>query len=43
MANPEHLKMLRQGLIWNRWRKHQPGIKPDLCLQSLLNKAVLST
>jgi hypothetical protein len=36
MANPEHLKMLRQGVgIWNRWRKHQPGIKPDLCFAEL--------
>lgn len=36
MANPEHLKMLSQGVgAWNRWRKKQPGIKPDLCLAKL--------
>jgi uncharacterized protein YjbI with pentapeptide repeats len=36
MANPEHLKMLRQGVGgWNRWRKHQPAVKPDLSLAKL--------
>jgi uncharacterized protein YjbI with pentapeptide repeats len=32
MANPEHLKILKQGVdVWNRWRKMNPGAKPDLC------------
>jgi hypothetical protein len=31
MANEEHLAMLRQGTdAWNHWRKHRPGIGPDL-------------
>jgi len=36
MANPEHLKLLMQGVgVWNRWRKKQPGSKPDLSLAKL--------
>jgi uncharacterized protein YjbI with pentapeptide repeats len=36
MANPEHLKILMQGVgVWNLWRKKQPGIKPDLSLAKL--------
>jgi len=31
MANPEHVKILEQGVgAWNRWRKEYPGTKPDL-------------
>ncbi len=31
MANPEHLKILKQGVkAWNKWRKGNPRIKPDL-------------
>jgi uncharacterized protein YjbI with pentapeptide repeats len=31
MANPDHLKMLRQGVdAWNAWRKEEPFITPDL-------------
>ncbi len=31
MANPEHLKILRQGTeAWNRWRKKHRGSQPDL-------------
>jgi hypothetical protein len=31
MANPEHLKILEEGLAdWNTWRKHNPQIAPDL-------------
>jgi uncharacterized protein YjbI with pentapeptide repeats len=31
MANPEHVDILRQGAVaWNRWRKHNPKIIPDL-------------
>jgi hypothetical protein len=31
MANPEHLKILKQGVdVWNRWRKENPSIQPQL-------------
>lgn len=31
MANEEHLRILRQGVeVWNRWRKENPDIRPDL-------------
>jgi len=31
MANPEHLKILKQGVkAWNEWRKVNPHFKPDL-------------
>ena len=31
MANPEHLDILKQGReIWNKWRKENPDIKPNL-------------
>jgi len=31
MANPEHLKILKQGVEdWNQWRKDNPDIKPGL-------------
>lgn len=31
MANPEHLKILKQGVeVWNRWRKENPETSPDL-------------
>ena len=33
MANPEHLKILKQGVeAWNQWRKANPGIVPWLRL-----------
>ena len=36
MANPEHIAKLNQGIkVWNKWRKENPLIKPDL------NKAIL--
>ncbi|HVN82238.1 MAG TPA: toll/interleukin-1 receptor domain-containing protein [Terriglobia bacterium] len=32
MANPEHLKILQQGVkAWNEWREQSPDILPDLC------------
>ena len=31
MANPEHVKILQQGVeIWNQWRREQPDVHPDL-------------
>lgn len=31
MANPEHLKILKEGVkAWNKWRKKNPRTKPDL-------------
>jgi len=31
MANPEHLKILKQGVeVWNKWRENEPRVKPDL-------------
>ncbi len=31
MANPEHLKILKQGVaVWNRWREDNPEIEADL-------------
>lgn len=31
MANPEHLKILKQGVeAWNGWRKNHPSVRPDL-------------
>ena len=36
MANPEHLKILKQGVeVWNRWREENPGIHPDLSFINL--------
>lgn len=42
MANPEHLKILKQGVeAWNKWREENPDIKPDLS-QADLSGANLS-
>ena len=31
MANPKHLKILKQGVEqWNKWREEHPGVRPDL-------------
>ena len=31
MANPEHVKILKQGVtVWNRWRDDNPAVIPDL-------------
>jgi TIR domain/Pentapeptide repeats (8 copies) len=38
MANEEHLKILKQGVeVWNKWRKDNPEIKPDLSEAPLSN------
>lgn len=39
MANPEHVEILKQGVdLWNKWRKENPEIKPDLREAKLLNR-----
>lgn len=30
MANQKHLKILKQGNIWNQWRREHPDVQPDL-------------
>jgi hypothetical protein len=36
LANPEHLKILKQGLIaWKKWRGKNSGITPDLSSANL--------
>jgi hypothetical protein len=36
MANPKHLKILKQGVeTWNRWRKDHRGVVPDLVAADL--------
>src|SRR5664279_3168185 len=31
MANPEHLKILKEGVdAWKKWRANNPGTTPDL-------------
>jgi uncharacterized protein YjbI with pentapeptide repeats len=38
MANPEHLKILKQGVqVWNRWRGRHQEILPDLSCANLAN------
>lgn len=42
MANPEHLKILAQGIPkWNEWREEKSHLKPDLSGANL-SKANLS-
>ena len=42
MANPEHLKILNQGVeAWNEWREENPEARPDLTKADLF-KANLS-
>jgi len=39
MANPEHLKILKQGVdVWNEWREENPEIIPDLSGSQLWGK-----
>ncbi|HUS72800.1 MAG TPA: pentapeptide repeat-containing protein [Sedimentisphaerales bacterium] len=38
MANPEHLKILTQGIeAWNEWRRKNQAIRPDLSFTDLAN------
>lgn len=38
MANPEHLRILKQGVkVWNQWRNEHPEIRPDLSYVNLAN------
>jgi hypothetical protein len=38
MANPEHVEILKQGVeVWNKWRKENPKIEPDLSNSDLKN------
>lgn len=30
MANQDHLDILKQGNVWNKWRREHPEIQPDL-------------
>ena len=42
MANEEHVKILKQGFeVWNKWRKENRGVSPDLSGANL-SKARLS-
>jgi len=37
MANPEHLEILKQGVVvWNQWREEKPAIRPDLSKANLV-------
>ncbi|MBW8017082.1 MAG: hypothetical protein FVQ82_12925 [Planctomycetes bacterium] len=37
MANPKHVEKLRQGVkAWNKWRKENPDITPDLSRAKLI-------
>ena len=39
MANPEHIKILNQGMnVWNTWRENNPNISPDLHGVDLISK-----
>lgn len=43
MANPEHLKILKQGVkVWNKWREENPEVKPDLSGVNLKSKKLSS-
>jgi hypothetical protein len=38
MANPEHVEILKQGVeVWNKWRKENKAIVPDLSRVNFLN------
>jgi hypothetical protein len=40
MANPEHLKILKQGVeVWNKWREENKNTLPDLSEADISRKA----
>ncbi|MEM9808081.1 MAG: pentapeptide repeat-containing protein [Cyanobacteria bacterium P01_D01_bin.56] len=42
MANPEHLKILNQGVdAWNRWRESNKGLNPDLSYANISTAKVV--
>lgn len=44
MANPEHLKILKQGVeVWNKWREENPEVRPDLSGADLQGKRFFQT
>ena len=44
MANPEHLKILKQGIPeWNIWRERNPLIKPNLSRARLKGMTLFKT
>lgn len=44
MANPEHVKILKRGVVyWNKWRKENPEVVPDLYKARLLNAKLQRT
>jgi Pentapeptide repeats (8 copies) len=37
MGNPEHLKILKQGIeAWKEWRRQYPSIRPNLTEADLI-------
>lgn len=43
MANPEHLAKLKRGVrLWNKWRKQNPEVEPDLCEAELSNRKLVA-
>src|SRR5271166_6616550 len=44
MANPEHLEILKQGIVqWNNWREEHPDVSPDLVSADLNGAALRQT
>ena len=42
MANPEHLKILKQGVeAWNKWRREHPDVYPDLSEANLSHASLI--
>lgn len=43
MANEEHVRMLKLSVeVWNKWRKENPGIRPDLFGADLCGQELFS-
>ena len=44
MANPEHVKILKQGFkVWNKWKKDNPEVRPDLSGAKLIGAKLFET